>query len=73
MQPKSFDERFHVLVPGRHRRLVRDAKLLGFLAGMVWRNLTLGAKVRRLYRARKIEGRPFWLEDSPALPKKGRR
>ncbi len=73
MQPKSFDERFHVLIPGWQRRLARDAKLLWFLSGMVWRNITVGAKVRRLYRVRKGAGEPFWLEDSPALPKRGRR
>ena len=59
---KSFEERFHELRPGLHWRLWRDIRCLGFLAGMVWRNLTLGRRVRARYLDCKVAGKPFWLD-----------
>jgi hypothetical protein len=61
---QSFEERFSVSRPGLGPRLARDAKLMWFLAGMVWRNLTLGAKVRRRYRACMAKGEPYFVDEN---------
>ena len=72
---KSFEERFCVTAPGLWPRLSRDARLLWFLAGMAWRNLTMGARVRRRYRASMARGEPFFVDDAMAAmmppPKSG--
>ncbi len=59
----SFEERFHEMRPGAHWRLWRDLRCAAFLAGMIWRNLTLGRRVRRKYLACKAAGEPFWLDE----------
>jgi hypothetical protein len=63
---KSFEERFCVTRPGLAPRLARDAKLLWFLAGMAWRNLTLGGRVRRRYRACLARGEPYFVDEAMA-------
>lgn len=63
---KSFEERFCVTKPGIWPRLSRDARLLWFLLGMAWRNLTLGGRVRRRYRACMAAGEPFYVDDGMA-------
>jgi hypothetical protein len=62
---KSFEERFCVTRPGRGARLARDARLLWYLVGMAWRNLTLGAKVRRRYRMAMAKGEPLFVDVPP--------
>ena len=63
---KSFEERFCVTAPGLGPRLARDARLLWFLLGMVWRNLTLGRRVRRRYRACMAKGEPYFVDEAMA-------
>ncbi len=76
---KSFEERFSVTVPGLRPRLARDARVLWFLAGMAWRNLTIGAKVRRRYRAAMAKGERIYVDEAlaammpPTKPGGGRR
>ena len=61
--------------PGVWPRLSRDARLLWFLAAMAWRNLTLGRRVRRRYRACMAASEPFYVDDAMAAmmppPKSG--
>ncbi len=68
---KSFEERFCAISPGLGPRLVRDLRLLWFLAGMAWRNLTMGARVRRRYRALMARGEPYFVDEAMAemMPK----
>lgn len=68
---QSFEERFSVTRPGLGPRLARDARLFWFLAGLVWRNLTLGARVRRRYRACMARGEPYFVDEalSGAMPR----
>jgi len=63
---KSFEERFCVTAPGLWPRLTRDARLLWFLAGMAWRNLTMGARVRRRYGAAMAKGEPYFVDEAMA-------
>lgn len=60
---KSFEERFCVTKPGWAPRLGRDLRLLWFLAGMAWRNLTMGRRVRRRYRDCMATGQPYFVDD----------
>ena len=60
---KSFEDLFHEMRPGLHWRLWRDIRCAVFLASVVWRNLTLGRRVRRKYLACKASGEPFWLDE----------
>ena len=62
-QPGSFDARFHETRPGLHRRIARDVRLMWFLAGMAWKNLAIGSKVRKRYRAARAAGEPYWLDE----------
>ena len=62
MAERTFEERFHELRPGLHWRLLRDARCAAFLAAFIWRYATLGARVRRTYRAKRAAGEPFWLD-----------
>ncbi len=61
---KSFEQRFCATAPGLWPRLSRDVRLLWFLAGMAWRNLTIGGKVRRRYRALMAEGKPYFVDEA---------
>ncbi len=63
---KSFEERFSVTAPGLGPRLARDARVFWFLAGMAWRNLTVGAKVRRRYRAALAKGEQIYVDEAMA-------
>ena len=65
MTPKTFDQRFIVKRPGLFPRLARDIDMMWYLAGMAWKNLTIGAKVRRRYRACQARGEPYWIDDMP--------
>lgn len=58
----TFEERFHLKRGGLHRRLWRDLRCAWFLAGMAWKNATIGRRVRRRYLAAKAAGEPFWLD-----------
>jgi len=60
---KSFEENFHETRPGLHWILWRDLRCLIFLGMMVLRNLIVGSRVRRKYRACKSAGKPFWLDE----------
>jgi hypothetical protein len=76
---KSFEERFCVTQPGPWPRASRNVRLFWFLAGMVWRNLTLGGRVRRRYRAAMAEGKHIYVDEAlaammpPARPSGERR
>lgn len=70
MDTRSFDERFHLTRPGRLRALRRDLRLLLMLAGIAWKNVTVGRRIRRRYLACKARGEPFWL-DAPASEREG--
>jgi hypothetical protein len=61
---KSFEERFCVTAPGAMPRLGRDIRLAWFLAGMLWRNLTIGGRVRRRYRACRAKDEPFFVDEN---------
>jgi hypothetical protein len=61
---KSFEDRFCETRPGLWPRLARDVRLLWFLAGMAWRNLTMGGRVRRRYRAAMAKGDPLFVDDA---------
>ena len=63
MELHSYDDRFHLKKPGVFRALWRDARLLWFLGTMAWRNLTVGRRVRRRYRACRAAGQPFYMDD----------
>lgn len=67
---KTFDERFCVKHHGLLPRITRDARLLWYLAGMVWKNLTIGGRVRRRYRDCARRGVPFFIDEpkSGAVP-----
>ncbi len=58
----TFEARFHETRPGLGWRLWRDLRCAAFLSAFVWRNATLGRRVRRRYRACKVAGEPFWLD-----------
>ena len=62
----TFEDRFHEMRPGLHWRLWRDVRCAAFLAGLVWRNLTLGRRMRGKYLACKAAGEPFWLDEGNA-------
>lgn len=65
---KSFEERFCVTRPGLLPRIGRDTRLLWFLAGMAWRNLTVGGKVRRRYRACVAKRQRYFVDEAmPAM------
>jgi hypothetical protein len=63
---RSFEERFCVSEPGMLRRVSRDVRLFWFLAGMMWRNLTLGGRVRRRYRAAMVKREPIYVDEALA-------
>ena len=60
----SFEERFHEFRPGLHWRLWRDVRCAAFILGLIWRNLTVGRRVRRKYLDCVRTGEPFWLDDA---------
>lgn len=60
----SFEERFHEFRPGLHWRLWRDVRCAVFILGLVWRNLTVGRRVRRKYLDCARTGEPFWLDEA---------
>ncbi len=60
---RSFEEMFHETRPGLHWRLWRDIRCAAFLGTIVWRNLTLGRRVRKKYQACKEAGEPFWVDE----------
>lgn len=69
MRPSAtFEHRFHELRRGLHWRLWRDVRCAAFILSLIWRNLTVGARVRRKYRACKRSGEVFWLDDPAAAP-----
>lgn len=70
---RTFEDRFHEMRPGWHWRLWRDVRCAAFIAGLVWRNLTVGRRVRKQYLACKHSGEPFWLDEPPGpnTPERG--
>jgi hypothetical protein len=58
----TFESRFHEMRPGLGRRLWRDLRCAAFIAAFVWRNATVGRRVRQRYRMCKAAGEPFWLD-----------
>ena len=60
----SFEERFHEFRAGPHWRLWRDVRCAVFILGLVWRNLTVGRRVRRKYLDCVRTGAPFWLDEA---------
>ncbi len=44
-------------------RMRRDARTLVRIAGMTFAYLTVGARIRRAYRARQEAGETFWVDE----------
>jgi hypothetical protein len=63
----TFEERFHELRPSLHWRVWRDLRCALFIGGLLFRNLTVGRRVRKKYLACKRNGVPFWLDDDPGM------
>ena len=63
MSSKTFDELYHVTRRGLWPRLRRDVRLAAHLAGIAWKNATIGRRVRRDYLARRARGEPYWLDE----------
>ncbi len=62
-KPPTFDAQFVLRDASRGRRLVRDLKVLRFLAMVLLFWATKGRRIRRSYRAALASGRPFVLEE----------
>jgi hypothetical protein len=58
----SFEDRFYLGQAGRWRRLGRDWRLGLHLLGLAWWWLTVGARVRREYRAAQRSGETIHLD-----------
>lgn len=62
-KPPTFDAQFVLRDASRGRRLVRDLKVLRFLAMVLLFWATKGRHIRRSYRKAMAAGRPFVLEE----------
>lgn len=58
----TFEARFQEVRPGLLRRLWRDIRCAAFIAAFIWRNATVGRRVRKKYRACAAAKKPFWID-----------
>ena len=59
----TFGEEFYLTTHNPWRRLVRNLRLLRYMALLAWAWLVLGGRVRRACREARRTGKPFYIDE----------
>jgi hypothetical protein len=59
---RTFQDRYYLRKAGPLRRLLRDVRLLTYIAGIALRWLVVGTWVRLAYRRAVRTGRPYFID-----------
>jgi hypothetical protein len=59
----TFGERFYLTTRDPWRRLLRNVRLLGYIASLIWKWLVLGSRVRRACSKARRTGTPYFIDE----------